>query len=238
MQTTDLTSIVKKYHCIGKNIIATSITKHSDSSFQVKLKEQNKTFIVDVGLEIYCSCNKNERADRKTCVHIAWCMNKLCKKELSDEIIAQVSLEYQELLSLDPPSEFPVIHTENERFHNKIINHKNFNVENDWFADVKKSKKSCTCAGCLKKGAINTGDLHLHIKGLFYVAKDDKVVSSTLRFCPIRKCVQEIKSSFHNVQSLVIMTVKIEPGLVLDVEERAHLQLERFTVIDLAQLDL
>ena len=110
-------------------------------------------------------------------------MNKLCKKELSDEIIAQVSLEHHEL-SLDPPSELPVIHTENDRrFHDKIINHKNFSVKNDWFVDVKKLKKSCTCAGCLKKGAINTGDLHLYTKGLFYVAKDGKVVSCTLRLC-------------------------------------------------------
>ena len=73
---------------------------------------------------------------------------------------------------------------------------------------MKKSKKSCTGAGCLKKGAINTGDLHLHTKGLFYVVKDNKVVSSTLRFCPSGKCVQEMKSSFHNVQPLVSMTVK------------------------------
>ena len=98
-------------------------------------------------------------------------------------------------------------------------------------------KKNCTCAGSLRKGAINTGDLHLYTKGLFYVAKDDKVVSSTLRFCPYRKCVQEIKSSFHNVQPLASTTVKKEPGLVLDVEERAHLQLEGFTVIGIAQLD-
>ena len=58
LQTTKLTSIVKNYHCVSKDIITTSITKNSDSSFQVKLKEQRKTFTVDVGLEIYCSCNK------------------------------------------------------------------------------------------------------------------------------------------------------------------------------------
>ena len=117
-----MTSIIKKCLCIGKNVIATSITKNADSSFQVKLREQNKTFAEDVGLEIYCSCNKNERMDRKTCVHVVWCLNKLCKKDLSDEIIAQVSLEHHELLSLDPPSERAVIHTENERsFHDKII---------------------------------------------------------------------------------------------------------------------
>ena len=33
LQTTHLTSIVKKHHYIGKNIIPTSITKNSDSSF-------------------------------------------------------------------------------------------------------------------------------------------------------------------------------------------------------------
>ena len=64
--------------------------------------------------------------DRKTCIHIVCCMNKLCEKELSDEIIAQVALEHQELFSLDPPSELPVIHTENERFHDKIIKTKKF----------------------------------------------------------------------------------------------------------------
>ena len=43
---------------------------------------------------------------------------------------------------LEPPSETPVIHTEIEkRFHNEIINHKNFNVKYDWFVDVKISKK-------------------------------------------------------------------------------------------------
>ena len=70
-----------------------------------------------------------------------------------------------------------------------------------------------------------------------YVVKDDKVVSSTLRFCQSRKCVQEIKKYF-NVHPLVRMTVKKEPGLVLYVQERAHLHLEGFTVIGLAQLDL
>ena len=118
LQTTHLTSILKKYHC--RNITATSITKESDLSFKVKLKEQNNAFIVDVRLEVNCRCNKNERADRKTCVKKN---NKLRKKELSDEIInAQVSLEHHKLLSLGPPSELPVIHTENERrFHEKII---------------------------------------------------------------------------------------------------------------------
>ena len=49
------------------------------------------------------------------------CKNKLCKKELSNEIIAQVSLEHHELLSLDPASELPVIHTGNEDFTRKQL---------------------------------------------------------------------------------------------------------------------
>ena len=53
-----------------------------------------------------------------------------------------------------------------------LINHKKFNVKNDWLADVKKSKKRCICAGCLKKGAINTEDLLLYAKGFFYLVKD------------------------------------------------------------------
>ena len=117
LQTTHLTSILKKYYC--RNITATIITKNSDLSFKVKLKEQNKAFIVNVRLEVNCRCNKNERADRKTCVKKN---NKLRKKELSDGIIAQVSLEHHKLLSLGPSRELPVIHTENERrFNEKII---------------------------------------------------------------------------------------------------------------------
>ena len=74
---------------------------------------------MDVRLEVNCRCNKNERADRKTCVKKN---SKLRKKELSDEIIAQVSLEHHKLLPLGPPSELLVIHAENERrFHEKII---------------------------------------------------------------------------------------------------------------------
>ena len=49
-------------------------------------------------------------------------------------------------------------------------------------------------AGCLKKRAINTGHLHLHTKGLFCVAKDNKVGSFTLRFFPSQRCVRDIKS--------------------------------------------
>ena len=105
-------------------------------------------------------------------------------------IIAQVSLEYHELLSLDPPSEPPVMHTENKRrFHEKIINHKNFNVRNDWFVDAKKLKKSCNCAGCLKKRATNMKDLHVVTKYLLNVAKEDSVGSSALRFCSSPTCV-------------------------------------------------
>ena len=81
-------------------------------------------------------------------------MKKSCKKELPDEIIAQVSLDHHELLSVDPPSEFSVIHTENKRrFQDKIINHKNVYVKNDWFVDVKNSKKKLYLCRLLKKGS-------------------------------------------------------------------------------------
>ena len=35
--------------------------------------------------------------NRKKVVHIVWYMNKLCKKEFSDEIIVQVSFQHYEL---------------------------------------------------------------------------------------------------------------------------------------------
>ena len=98
---------------------------------------------------------------------------------------------------------------------------------------MKKSKKSCTGAGCLKKGAINTGDLHLHTKGLFYVVKDDKVVSSTLRFCPSGKMCARNEKFISQCSTFSKHDSKKKPGLV-DVEECARLQLEEFTVISLA----
>ena len=62
------------------------------------MKEQNETVTGNVGLEIYFNSNKNEKADRKSCVHIVCCMNKLCKKELSDDFTVQeLSLEHHKL---------------------------------------------------------------------------------------------------------------------------------------------
>ena len=77
-------------------------------------------------------------------------------------------------LSLDSPSELPVIYTENER------------------------------------------RIHEKTKGLFYVGKDNKFVSFTLRFYPSQKCVQEMKGSFNEDQPLRGVTVKTKPGLILD----------------------
>ena len=68
-------------------------------------------------------------------------------------------------------------------------------------------------------------------KWFFYVVKDDKIVSCTPRFCPTRKCVQEIKNSFQ-----------CSTFSKHDSKKRtwisSHLQLRGFTVIGLAQLDL
>ena len=72
-------------------------------------------------------------------------------------------------LSLDSPSELPVIYTENERrIHEKINNHENFNVMNDWFADVRKLKKSCTCGGCLKR-ELSTPGIFIYIQRVYFM---------------------------------------------------------------------
>ena len=71
----------------------------------------------------------------------------------------------------------------------RILNIVSYFINEKHFRHGKIGKKSCNCAGCLKKIATNTGDLHLDTKSLFNSANEDSVVSSTLRFCPKRKCI-------------------------------------------------
>ena len=122
-------------------------------------------------------------------------MKKSCKKELPDEIIAQISLDHHELLSVDPLGEFSVIHTENERrFQDKIINHKNVYVKNDWFVDVKNSKKKLYLCRLLKKGSHqHRGSSFILYKEFILCCKRRQDCIIHLRFCQSRKCMHEIK---------------------------------------------
>ena len=73
------------------------------------------------------------------------------------------------------------------------------------------------------------GELHLFVKGLLQV-KDDKIVLTTLRFCLVKDCVVNIKSSKHNIRPLCDFKVKKDPFLgTLSSEEKELLKVTGFS---------
>ena len=71
-----------------------------------------------------------------------------------------------------------------------------------WVVERKKDSRAASCSGCLKKGAIKEGDLHLSVKGLFYVSARDTVVDSTLRFEMKASCARYIRGTRHNIRDI------------------------------------
>ena len=238
-------TILNRYHKTVAKCRALSMEKLSDGSFVVKIEESGKIQKVEVGLEIYCSCTKSHRADRRTCIHIVWCFNKLCSVDLSSDMMAQVSLEEFELqsLTLALPSTIPpllaVCQQSNARVFNDLIkNHPKFDIINDWYVGIKRSQKPCRCGGCLVVGIIKCGDLHLFTKGILYLPKQNKVVETTMRFCVKRSCVQNITSSFTNIRPMLETQLKRQPASQLTVDQQGRLQVEGFTVSGLPPLNL
>ena len=43
--------------------------------------------------------------------------------------------------------------------------------------------KSARCSGCLKPGAIKITDLHLRVKGVVFLERENRVVETNLQFC-------------------------------------------------------
>ena len=76
------------------------------------------------------------------------------------------------------------------------------------------------------------GDLHLYVKRLFYLEKDDKVLETKLRFSLKRKCVTNINSSYKNMRPLNLDCAGRKDPLLgkLSKEEVANVELEGFKV--------
>ena len=121
------------------------------------------------------------------------------------------------------PHQLPasVIQCESARkFSLKLKNHPRFEIKQIWYLLAKKSGVPSRCSGCIVPKQIKTGDLHLYVKGLLYLEKDDRVVETKLRFCLKRKCVTKIISSCKNIRLLNLdCEVKRDPLLVKLSEE-------------------
>ena len=87
-------------------------------------------------------------------------------------------------------------------FSPNLKNHPRFECEQIWYLPAKRSGAPSRCSGCMVPKQITNGDLHLHVKGLLYLEKDDRVVETKLRFCLERKCLTNINSSYNNIRSM------------------------------------
>ena len=87
------------------------------------------------------------------------------------------------------------------------------------------------CSGCLKPKHINIGDIHLFVKGLLYLERDDRVVETKLRFCLKVACVQNIQSLYNNIRPLASLTLKKDPSVgEFSQDELANIELEGFSI--------
>ena len=99
-------------------------------------------------------------------------------------------------------------------FQNQLPNVKMVEPNQIWYLSVKKSGAPSRCFGCMVRKQMKIGDLHLYVKGLLYLGKDDRVVETKLRFCLKKKCVTNINSSYNNIRPLnVDCAVKKNPLL-------------------------
>ena len=147
------------------------------------------------------------------------------------EISREIFDEMRESLAHELPE--PVTQCENGRtFSAKLKNHPRFETEQIWYLSVKKCSAPSGCSSCMVPKEIKIGDLHLYVKGLFYLEKDDRVVQAKLWFCLKTRCVKNINSSYKNIRLLSLdCAVKKDPLLgKLSKEEVANVELEGFKI--------
>ena len=75
-----------------------------EASYKVTLNDDGVIRNVEISREFFCSCKKTIHADRKACLHIIWCLNKIRLIGLDDDIIGHIYLEGHENKSLKIPN--------------------------------------------------------------------------------------------------------------------------------------
>ena len=193
------------------------------ASYKVTLNDDGVVRNTEISRVFFCSCNKTIRAERKTCRHIIWCLNKLSLTGLENDIIGQICLEDHEIRRLKIPDILPEslneVNTAKRNFHHKVKSHQKFLKKNKWFTGVKGSNAPANCSGCLKKGVIKYGNLHLYTKGILYLHKHEKAVETILRFCLSKFSVTNIASTLNNIQPSADDVVCKDPNLILSREQ-------------------
>ena len=206
---------------------------------EVSISQDGKRFRVTVGSTVHCTCTPSQRADRKTCSHSVWVLMNLFKVEEDDDTLAQINLDMVKVRALSSacPSEIPptlskcLVKIIQRNFHPRIMIHASRDAAQVWRLERKSGKKSM-CSSCLKRNILTSGMVHAVVDGLLYVAKNDAVYETTLRFCAKAKCVTDIRSKMNNIRNLASMEVPVDGSLILTEEERADLMQEGFVLLD------
>ena len=101
-----------------------------ESQYKVTLNDDGVIRNVEISREFFCSCKKTIHADRKACLHIIWCLNKIRLIGLDDDIIGHIYLEGHENKSLKIPNilreQLKEVNTAKRNFHDKIKSHQKF----------------------------------------------------------------------------------------------------------------
>ena len=165
IQCSSFLKILDSFHQHESKMNVISYVK-DEASYKVTLNDDGVVRNIEISREFFCSCNKTIRADRKTCRHITWFLNKISLIGLDNDIIGQVYLEDHEIRSLkilDILTEsLKEVNIAKRNFHHKIKSHQKFLEKTKWFIGVKSSNTPATCSGCLRKGVIKYSNLHLY----------------------------------------------------------------------------
>ena len=157
-------------------------------------------------------------AGKKTRCHIIWCLMNIYCLDKKTHVWRKFEDNVLHDLVLKTPSE---IHEHLKTFSfikarvfcKQLEAHDKFNSKQEWFLTRKTMGKPARCSGCLKPGAIKITDLHLRVKGLLFLERDNKVVETNLRFCLNKSCCLNIESLRNNIQLLKSLMIKKDPLL-------------------------
>ena len=164
-------------------------------------------FNVQIGTSFLCSCCLSTVVNRKTCCHIVWVLHYVFSVENSNSALVQIDIsrEIFDEMRESLPHELPesVTQCENDRtFSPELKNHPRFETVKIWYLSAKKIGALSRCSACMVPKQIKAVDLHLYVKGLLYLEKDNSVVETKLRFCLKRKCLTNINSFYSNIRPL------------------------------------
>ena len=76
IQCSSFLKILDSFHQHESKMNVISYVKDK-ASYKVTLSNDGIVRNIEISREFFCSCNKTIRADRKTCRHIIWCLNKI-----------------------------------------------------------------------------------------------------------------------------------------------------------------